>query len=234
MPRAWDRNFGRDCRRLEGKFGDAPPMGRPKHGQHGENRKTHRAVWGCGRVVTDSPAGRSCLIGVEATHRWPLAWKVLGEGGGSQEKVLQGAERQGGCLGHFWATGRDRARNSLRRTWPHDKFPFSWSWFAGSAQNVEGILCTPCSLSRSFIPPQINVQMSSQTWDSSSRPCRSSVRKATHTPDISLPSPLQCLPITSSQLNLSFKACQSLAPTNFSSCSLEQSFDSERRGVSMT
>lgn len=41
------------------------------------------------------------------------------------EKVLQGL-RAGRLLGAFLkATGRDRARNSLRRTWPHDKFPFS-------------------------------------------------------------------------------------------------------------
>ena len=49
---------------------------------------------------------------------------------------------------------------------------------------------------------------------SSSRPC-SSVRETTHTP-IFLPSPLQCLPVTSSQkLYLSFQACQSLAPYQF-------------------
>ena len=65
-----------------------------------------------------------------------------------------------------------------------------------------GILCTPCSLSRSFIPPQINVRCPPKPG-SSSRP-RSSVCKTTHTPDISLPSPLQCLPITSSQKLQSF------------------------------
>ena len=100
-------------------------------------------------------------------------------------------------------------------------------------RSVEGHpLHTLLPLSRSFIPPQINVRGPPKPG-SSSRP-HSSVRETTHTPDIFLPSPLHCLPVTSSQKLKSF--LQSLSEPfrlPMSPAVPRKSFDSERRGVSM-
>lgn len=174
------------------------PTGRPEHGQHGENRKTHRAAGGAAgrRVDTVLPGGAQFNRGLKLHTDDPWDGKCWGEEEGHRKSnpPAEGREAAWGIFGGDWERQRETPCiecglmiNSLLAE-------------AGLLvlHSVEGqpwhTLLPP---SQPFIPPQISVRCPPKPGYSS-RPC-SSVHETTHTPGIFLPSPLQCLPVTSSQ-----------------------------------